>query len=146
MVPLTMGDNSGREEEKLKHEEEDGIQSKRLISLDRIYSATVPQNCITDKPAIVYHRKRKRDSDSENKKGRIRRNGSSRKEPARLGSKLELGTGERRLRGNAGIERKGSGSNGANSDSNKKRKRGANRSGSESTSKASSQLAKKWVE
>jgi hypothetical protein len=146
MVALAMGGSSGQEEAKLKHDEEDDIQSKRLISLDRIYSATVPQNCIGDKPAIVYHRKRKRESESENKKGRIRRNSSSRKEPARLGSKLELRTGERRLRGNAGIERKRSGSNGDMSNSNKKRKRGANRSGSGSTSKASSQLAKKWVE
>lgn len=141
-----MEGNSRQEEDKLRQEEEDGDRSKRLISLDRIYSATVPQNCIGDKPAIVYHRKRKRESESENKKGRIRRNGSSRKESVRLGSKLELETGERRLRGNAGIEKKSTGNNRDSGDRSKKRKRGANRLGSGSTSKASSQLAKKWVE
>lgn len=141
-----MGDNSGQEEVKLKHEDEDGDQSKRLISLDRIYSATVPQNSIGDKPAIVYQRKRKRESESENKKGRIRRNGSSKKEPIRLGSRVELGTGERRSRGNAGIEIESPGNRTDSSYRSKKRKRGANGLGAGSTSKSSAQLAKKWVE
>ncbi|KAF3326010.1 histone-lysine N-methyltransferase ATX1-like protein [Carex littledalei] len=146
MVGLAMGENSGQEEEKLKHEDEDGDQSKRLISLDRIYSATVPQNSIGDKPAIVYQRKRKRESESENKKGRIRRNSSSKKELTRLRSRVELGTGERKFRGNAGIERETPGNRRDSSYRSKKRKRGANGLSAGSTSKASAQLAKKWVE
>ncbi|KAJ3698232.1 hypothetical protein LUZ61_001937 [Rhynchospora tenuis] len=146
MVGLAMDENSKQEEEKLKHEESDGIQSKRLISLDQIYSATVPQNCIDEKPAIVYHRKRKRESESENKKGRVRRNSSSKKELSRLGTKVELEVKERRLRGNAGIERKSPGNSGDSSEKVKKRKRVANGSGSGSTNKASSRHAKRWVE